>query len=603
LFVERKDRGKANRQHLKISDTSGEEQMAIALAHKSELTAHYWRRQLSTLGVSRVSSTEHFFLSRCVLLLVMALAQRGSLVMRSLLVGLALTGVVSTVPGRAAEKVELSIDVSKTGAKIDRNIFGQFAEHLGHGVYDGIWVGPDSTIPNTRGIRNDVVAALRALKVPNVRWPGGCFADEYHWRNGIGPQRVVTLNPNWGGVTEPNTFGTHEFMDFLDQSGSDAYVSINVGSGTPREAAEWLEYVTTAQPTTLANERAANGHPAPFNVAYLGIGNESWACGGNMTPDYYLSQLKIYTRFVRNFHPAQQGKQQMLKIAVGPGGDGPEWTEWTEAIMKAYQHHDWSWDINGLSMHSYTVVRWPPAFASVGFGQTEYSQILKATLEMEGLINKHSAIMDKYDPQKKVALVIDEWGAWYAPLPGSNPGFLVQQNSLRDAILAALNLNIFARHADRVRMANIAQMVNVLQAMIMTNKEKTVLTPTYFVFKMYVPFQDATFVPVVFDAGTYTHGNIRLPRVDAIAAKDMAGKLWLAITNLDPNRSVEIEASLAGITAKSATGQTLTAPKVDSVNTFDAPNAVAPKPISATVQGGKLALRLEPKSVTVISVE
>ncbi len=516
-----------------------------------------------------------------------------------------LIAVTLTAPAVAAEKVEISVDVSKAGAKIDRNIFGQFAEHLGHGVYEGVWVGPDSAIPNTRGIRKDVVAALKALRVPNVRWPGGCFADEYHWRNGIGPagQRAATLNPNWGGVIEPNTFGIHEFMDFLDQIGSEAYLSVNVGSGTPQEAAEWLEYMTTAQPTTLAKERAANGHPAPFKVPYLGIGNESWDCGGNMTPDYYLSQLKIYSRFVRNFNPAQQDKQQMLKIAVGPGGGEARWTEWTEAVMKAYQNHQWSWDINGLSLHSYTVVRWPPAYASVGFGETEYSEILKQTLTMEDLVSKHSAIMDKYDPQKRIALVVDEWGAWYAPLPGSNPGFLVQQNSLRDAILAVLNLNIFARHADRVRMANIAQMVNVLQAMIMTDKEKMVLTPTYHVFKMYLPFQDATFVPVAFEAGAYTHGNVTLPRVDAIAGKDTSGKLWLAITNLDPNQPVEIEANLVGVTAKSAAGETLTAPKVDSVNTFEAPNTVTPKPVSAKFEGGKLALKLEPKSVTVVSVE
>ena len=258
--------------------------------------------------------------------------------------------------------------------------------------------------------------------------------------------------------------------------------------------------------------------------------------------------------------------------------------------------------MDGLSLHNYTVVNWDKKFASVGFGEAEYAQILKATLEMKGLVTKHSAIMDKYDPQKKIALVVDEWGAWYAPLPGTNPGFLEQQNSQRDAILAALNLNIFARHADRVRMANIAQMVNVLQAMILTDKEKMVLTPTYHVFKMYVPFQDATLVPVAFDAGTYTHGQITLPRVDAIAAKDTSGKLWLAITNVDPNRQVEIEASLAGVTATAATGETLTAPKVDSVNTFEAPNTVAPKPVSARVRSGKLTLRLEPKSVTVISV-
>jgi alpha-L-arabinofuranosidase len=522
---------------------------------------------------------------------------------RVLIFGLALLAMTATAPFAIAQKVALFIDVSKPGAKINRNVFGQFAEHLGHGVYEGIWVGPDSQIPNTRGIRNDVVAALKALKVPNVRWPGGCFADEYHWRKGVGPQRTVTLNPNWGGVIEPNTFGTHEFMDFLDQIGAEAYLSINVGSGTPQEAAEWLEYLTAAQPTTLAKERAANGHPAPYKVAFLGVGNESWDCGGNMTPDYYLSQLKIYSRFVRNFNPAQQDKQQMLKIAVGPGGSESRWTEWTEAIMKAYQSHTWSWDMDGLSMHSYTVVKWPPSYASVRFGETEYAQILKSTLEMNDLVEKHSAIMDKYDPEKKVALVVDEWGGWYAPLPGSTPGFLVQQNSLRDAVLAALNLNIFARHADRLRMANIAQMINVLQAMILTDKEKMVLTPTYYIYKMYVPFQDATFVPVTFDAGTFTHDGITLPRIDAIAAKDKAGKLWLAITNVDPNQSAEMEISLAGINATLASGEALTAPKVDAVNTFDAPNNVVPKPVSAKAQDGKLPLKLEPKSVTVIAVD
>jgi len=536
----------------------------------------------------------------------MILAQRRLLVVCLVLVILGLFGIAFAAPSAAAQKVELSVDASKTGAKINRNLFGQFAEHLGHGIYEGIWVGPNSTIPNTRGIRNDVVAALKAIKVPNVRWPGGCFADEYHWRNGIGPadKRTITLNPNWGGVIEPNTFGTHEFMDFIDQIGADAYISVNVGSGTPREASEWLEYLTTAQQTTLAKEREANRHPAPYRVGYLGVGNETWGCGGNMTTEYYLSQLKIYSHFVRNFNPAQQEKDQMLKIAVGPGGGGPQWEEWTETIMQAHQQHPWSWDMDGLSLHSYTVVKWPPAFKSMEFAEGEYAQILKSTLEMDDLIHKHSAIMDKYDPQKKVALVVDEWGAWYAPLPGSNPGFLAQQNSLRDAILAALNLNIFARHADRVRGANIAQMINVLQAMIMTDKEKMVLTPTYHVFKMYVPFQDATFVPVTFNAGTYTHGDITLPRVDAIAAKDKAGKLWLEVTNVDPNQPVEIALNVAGIAARSAAGEALTAPKVDSINTFSAPNTVAPKPVSVKAQGGgKLTVKLEPKSVTVISVE
>jgi len=503
----------------------------------------------------------------------------------------------------AKESVHLTIGASKTGARINRNLFGQFAENLGHGLYEGIWVGPDSPIPNTRGIRTDVVSALRELKVPNVRWPGGCFADQYHWRKGIGPaaQRPATLNSAWGGVVDSNAFGTDEFMDFIHQIGSEAYVSANVGSGTPQEAAEWMEYMTAAAPTALAKERAANGHPEAYKVGFMGIGNESWSCGGDMTVDYYLSQLKIYSRFVSNDNPAQTGSNQMLKIAVGPGV--PE-TDWTDAVMKAWKSHDWSWNFDGLSLHWYTVPNgWPPSTPSTGFGVADYGKSLKSTLFMEEFLRKQETVMDKYDPEKKVALVVDEWGAWHAPLPGTNKDFLVQQNSLRDAILGSLNLNIFARHADRVRMANIAQMINVLQAMILTDKEKMVLTPTYYLFRMYVPFQDATFVPVSFDAGTYTQDGVTLPRVDAIAARDGSGKLWIEITNLDPEKTLDVEAESTGILAKSAKGETLTAPAVDSVNTFAAPSAVVPKAVSATVKDGKLELTVAPKSVTVISLE
>ena len=501
--------------------------------------------------------------------------------------------------------IPATLDASATGPRIDRHLFGQFAEHLGKGIYEGVWVGPDSPIPNTRGIRNDVVAALKALKVPNVRWPGGCFADEYHWRKGIGPanSRPVTLNPNWGGVTEPNTFGTHEFLDFVDQIGAEAYLSINVGSGTPAEAADWLEYLTAGQPTALAKERGANGRAAPYKIAMLGIGNESWDCGGNMSPEYYLSQLRVYSRFVRNFNPAQQTTDRMLKIAVGPGGGEPRFAEWTETIMKSWKARQWSWDhMDGLSLHNYTVVRFPASYKSVGFGEKEYAEILQATLDMERLVTQHTAIMDKYDPEKKVALAVDEWGAWYAQLPGTTPGFLAQQNSIRDAIIVALNINIFARHADRVRMANIAQMVNVLQAMILTDGPRTVLTPTYHAFRMYVPFQGATFVPVTFEAGRYTHGSISLPRIDAIGARDASGTLWLSFTNVDPNTPATIATTLTGITARSASGETLTASAVDSVNTFESPDAVAPKPVAVSLEGNRLAVTLAPKSVTVIGV-
>ena len=498
--------------------------------------------------------------------------------------------------GRDEGAVSVKVLVDQPGAKIDRNTFGQFVEHLGRGIYEGIWVGPDSSIPNTRGIRNDVVAALKELHVPNVRWPGGCFADEYHWRKGIGPraQRPATLNPNWGGVIEPNTFGTHEFMDFAQQIGAEAYISVNVGSGTPQESAEWLEYMTTNQPTALATERKNNGRAEPFGVSFLGIGNENWGCGGSMTPDAYVTQLRIYARYSRNYNASHP----MRKIAVGP--DGAD-TSYTEAVMKAWQGRNWSWDIDGLSLHSYTVGKWPPAYSATGFGEAEYAQLIKATLRMEDLIREHGAIMDKYDPDKKVSLVVDEWGAWLAPTPGSKEGFLEQQNSQRDAIIAALNFNTFARHADRVRMANIAQMINVLQAMILTRNEKIVLTPTYHVHRMYVPFQDATFVPVAFDAGSYVHDGITLPRIDAISAKDKNGKLWVALTNIDAKRRVQVDLAAAGFS--NAAGQTLIAPAIDSVNTFDAPSTVAPKPVAVKSTKGKLMLDLAPQSITVVALE
>ena len=520
-----------------------------------------------------------------------------------LLCGLGLLVATLPLPASAAENVHLSIDASKPGARIDRNLFGQFAENLGHGLYEGIWVGPDSPISNTRGIRNDVVSALRELKVPNVRWPGGCFADQYHWRKGIGPRdkRPATVNSAWGDVIDTNAFGTDEFMDFIQQIGSTPYVSINLGSGTPEEAAEWLEYMTAAAPTALAKERAANGHPEPYKVGFLGIGNESWDCGGAMTSDYYVSQMKVYSRFVLNMNPAQRGKDQMLKIAVGPGT--PD-TEWTEAVMKAWKKHTWAWDINGVSLHWYTVPNgWPPSTPSEKFGLDDYAKTLKSTLFMDEFLRKQETVMDKFDPEKKVTLSVDEWGAWHAPLAGSNPAFLVQQNSIRDAILASQNLNMFARHADRVRMANIAQMINVLQAMILTDKEKLVLTPTYYVFKMYVPFQDATFVPISMDAGAVTQGGISLPRVDAIAAKAADGKLLLEITNLDAENSVTIDADTTGITAKGASAETLTGAAVDSINTLASPNTVVPKPTAVKIQDGKLSLTVAPRSVTIVSIE
>lgn len=497
--------------------------------------------------------------------------------------------------------VSLTIDAKSEGAVLHANVFGQFAEHLGTGIYDGIWVGPQSKIPNTRGIRNDVVAALKPLKIPNVRWPGGCFADDYKWRNGIGPQeqRPKTLNALWGGVIEPNSFGTHEFMDFIDQIGSNAYISGNMGSGTPREMSDWLEYMTAQEPTTLAQERRKNGRDAPFKVKYFGVGNETWGCGGSMRPEYYADQYRQFASYVRNFDPKQkEGADKMLRIASGANIDD---YRWTEEMMKITKDIIFSWGMDGLSLHYYSGFnQWPPHYSGEKFGEDEYAHVLKSALKMETLIQKHSAIMDKYDPEKKVALVVDEWGTWYKPAEGSNPGFLQQQNSIRDALVAGIHFNVFMRNAERVRMANVAQMINVLQAMILTKGDKMILTPSYHVFKMYVPFHDSKVLKVNYDAGKYVFGNIELPKLDIAAVKAKDGKIYLSIVNLDANNSALIDANQIGFKANSAVGQTITHSKIDAINTFENPNNVLPKDVNFKNINNKLMIEVPKHSVSVL---
>ncbi|WP_223276409.1 alpha-N-arabinofuranosidase [Sphingomonas daechungensis] len=503
----------------------------------------------------------------------------------------------------ASAPVQVRVQANAPGPKIDRDIFGQFAEHLGTGIYGGVWVGPDSTIPNVRGIRTDVVEALREIKVPNVRWPGGCFADEYHWREGIGPaaKRPARLNASWGSVIEPNSFGTHEFMDFVDQLGAEVFLSVNVGSGTVQEAADWMEYLTADKPTTLQQERAANGHPAPYKIKYLGLGNENWGCGGAMSNTHYVEEMKSFAHYSRNLNPSQTGENAMKRVAVGwDSGD----SDYTEDVMKAWKNKVWSWDIEGISLHGYTIPNtWEKKGPSVGFGEDEYAKGIKATLKMKDWIAKQTAIMDRYDPDKKLGLYVDEWGIWVDPNPGSNPGFLQQQNTMRDAVIAALNLNLFMRNADRIRGTNIAQMVNVLQAMILTDGPKMLLTPTYHVYHMYVPFHDAKAVPVTFDAGSYTHGGVTVPRVDAVAARDTSGKLWLALVNVDANKPARFDVAFDGVNARGASGRILTATAADAHNSFENPNSVVPRPFSGRASGGQLRFELPAKSIAVVQVQ
>lgn len=487
----------------------------------------------------------------------------------------------------------LAVLANEPGAKIDRHIFGQFAEQLGHGIYGGIWVGPKSSIPNTDGYRNDVLAALKALHVPVIRWPGGCFADDYDWRDGIGPRarRPVRINTHWGDVMEPNTFGTSEFLDFAAMIGADAYLTGNVGSGTPRQMAAWVEYITSDSQSTLAQLRRANGRRRPWRLPFFGIGNEAWGCGGDMRPEYYADVFRRYATFVRDHAP-----KSIKLVASGPHDDDYHWTR--VVMARAGKQMD------ALSLHYYTIPtgNWKHKGAATGFDEAQWACTLQAAERIDRYITRDSAIMDRYDPSKRVALYVDEWGTWYDPEPGSNPGFLRQQNSLRDALVAALSLDIFERHADRVRMANIAQMVNVLQSMILTRKDRMVLTPTYYVYRMYVPFQGATFLPVRLAAPAYRYGAVTLPAVDATAARDAAGTIHLALVNVDPHRQARVSVRIEGGVAHSATGQVLTAPRMDAHNTFHDPRAIRPVAFAGASRGERLVFRLPPKSVAVVAV-
>jgi len=502
-------------------------------------------------------------------------------------------GTLAQSPDRAT--ADLTIRADQPKGTINRNIYGHFAEHLGRLIYDGIWVGEGSRIPNTRGMRNDVVAALKNLNVPVLRWPGGCFADEYHWRDGIGPrdQRPKRINTHWGGVVETNAFGTHEFMDLADQLGAAPYIAGNLGSGSPREMLEWMEYMTSDADSELANLRRKNGRAQPWKVPYFGVGNENWGCGGNMRVEYYADEYRRFATYVKSY-----AGNRVTKIASGASDDNYTWTD----VMMARAGRQ----MQGLSLHYYTLPtgNWNRKGTATGFDEAAWFATLQRTLRMDDFITKHGEVMDKYDPEKRVGLMVDEWGTWYDPEPGTPGGGLFQQNSLRDAMVAAVNLNIFHKHADRVQMAAIAQMVNVLQAVILTQGEKMVLTPTYHVFEMYKVHQGATSIPIELTSPDYRAGQAAIPALHASASKDGAGAYHASIVNLDPNRAVAVTMKVAGASPATVTGRVLTASAIDAINAFDKPPAVTPVPFTAFhVQNGTVTLTLPSKSIVVLELK
>ena len=516
--------------------------------------------------------------------------------MKNIVKGMFVTGLMTLTSLPVSSQQETTIKIYPQEGKnvISKNIYGQFAEHLGTCIYGGIWVGENSDIPNTNGYRNDVLQALKELKVPVLRWPGGCFADEYHWMDGIGPKekRPKMVNNNWGGTIEDNSFGTHEFLNLCEILGCEPYISGNVGSGTVEELAKWVEYMTSDGDSPMANLRRKNGREKPWHVKFLGVGNESWGCGGSMRPEYYADLYRRYATYCRNYDG-----NQLFKIASGASDYD---YKWTEVLMKNVGHR-----MHGLSLHYYTVTGWKGSKgAATKFTDDDFYWTMGKCLEIEEVLKKHIAIMDKYDKQKKIGLMVDEWGTWWDEEPGTVKGHLYQQNTLRDAFVAALTLNVFHKYTDRVKMTNIAQIVNVLQSMILTKGDKMVLTPTYYVFKMYQVHQDATYLPLELTCEKRTVRDNRIvPMVSASASRDASGRIHVSLANVDLEKEQTIRLSLENVPVKSVSGEILTATDIQAYNSFDKPDVVKPQSFKGVkVKNGVLTVKLPAKSIVTLEI-
>ncbi len=462
---------------------------------------------------------------------------------------------------------KLYVNPKKKLSTISPEIYGHFSEHLGRCIYEGLYVGENSSIPNTNGMRTDVVEALKKIKIPVLRWPGGCFADEYHWKDGIGPKesRKKMINTHWGGVVEDNSFGTHEFMELCRQLGCKVYINGNLGSGTVQEMSEWIEYLTFNGISPMADLRSKNGREEPWTVEYFGVGNENWGCGGCMTPEHYANEYRRYQTYVRNYNH----DKPIYKIACGANVDDYNWTEQVMRIAGPF--------MNGISLHYYVhPLGWQEKGSATDFDDTIWYLTLNKALKMDELITRHSHIIDKYDPDKRVGLIVDEWGAWYTVEPGTNPGFLYQQNTIRDALVAGITLNIFNKHSDRVRMANLAQMVNVLQSVILTEGDKMILTPTYHVFDMYKEHQGATLLDSYIETSTIgVEEENMVPNLHESVSMKEDGTITITLNNLSNTESYPINSIFADTIISSVEGTILTG-NMHDYNTFQNPNVVSP---------------------------
>ena len=510
---------------------------------------------------------------------------------RSKLFQLPLLCLVLSFAGLQAQTT-VSVKNDQDAPVINRNIYGHFAEHLGRCIYGGLYVGEDSEIPNIDGVRTDLIEALKDLQIPILRWPGGCFADTYHWKDGIGPleDRPTIVNQWWGGTTEDNSFGTHNFLNLCEELGAEPYLAANIGSGTVKEFADWIQYVNHDGTSPMADLRKENGREKPWGVKYWGVGNEMWGCGGNMTPEYYANLYRQYATFMTSW----DNETGLYRIASGANVDD---YHWTEVLMRDVPNSL----IEGVALHSYSFVEWGDKGDAVDYNEAQYFSTMQTALKMEELVTKHSEIMDKYDPKGEIDLIVDEWGGWYEVQEGTNPGFLYQQNTMRDAMIAGVSLNIFNNHSKRVKMANLAQTVNVLQAVALTDGAKMLLTPTYHVMEMYKVHQDAQLLPVEFDSPEYSFEGESLPAVSVSASKDSTGVVHISAVNIDSEKENEVEFDLSGFDIDDFNAEILVSEELQDHNTFDEPKKITPSEFKDfKFKKGTLKMTLPPFSVVVL---
>ncbi len=467
---------------------------------------------------------------------------------------------------------KLYINENRKIGHINPEIYGHFSEHLGRCIYEGLYVGEDSAIPNKKGMRKDVIEALKEMQIPVLRWPGGCFADEYHWKDGIGPKtdRKKMINTHWGGVTEDNSFGTHEYFELCEQLGCKTYVNGNVGSGTVQEMSEWVEYITFDGISPMADLRKENGREASWKLDYFGVGNENWGCGGNMSPEYYGNEYRRYQTYVRQYHESAP----VRKICCGPNSDDYEWTK--KVLETCFYHNDTGF-MDGLSLHYYTVPgdNWSEKGSATDFTDKEWYRTLHKAAYIEELIERHAAIMDQFDPKKKIGMMVDEWGCWYDVEPGTNPGFLYQQNTMRDALVAGISLNIFNKHCDRVKMACIAQMVNVLQAVVLTEGARMVLTPTYYAFHMYKHHQDGQLLDSFLEGNELTgkEEQYQVPVLSESVSEGKDGRITVTLNNLSLTEEKQVEIVFHELQPDEVEAVVLKN-EMNACNTFEEPSKV-----------------------------